>query len=37
MDEASGSGWAKLSNSGTLDGEIKIHLGDKSAFKARKW
>jgi hypothetical protein len=37
MDEASGSGWAKLSNDGTLGGEIKIHLGDKSAFKAREW
>jgi hypothetical protein len=37
MDEASGSGWAKLSDDGTLGGEIKVHLGDKSAFKAREW
>jgi hypothetical protein len=37
MDEASGRGWAKLSDDGTLGGEIKIHLGDKSAFKAREW
>ena len=37
MDEASGSGWAKLSDDGTLGGEIKVHLGDKSAFKSREW
>ena len=37
MDEASGSGWTKLNDDGSLGGEIKFHLGDRSAFKARKW
>ena len=37
MDEASGSGWAKRNKDGTINGEIQIHLGDKSGFKARKF
>jgi hypothetical protein len=37
MDEASGSGSAELNDDGTLTGEISFHLGDESAFKARRW
>ncbi len=37
MDEASGSGWARLDPEGTLSGEIRCHLGDESGFKARPW
>jgi hypothetical protein len=37
MDEASGAGWAKLEDDGSLTGEIKFHLGDDSTFKAQRW
>jgi hypothetical protein len=37
MDEACGDGWAELEDDGNLTGEIKFHLGDESAFKARRW
>lgn len=37
MDEASGDGFAQLEEDGTLTGEIRFHLGDESAFKARRW
>ncbi len=35
MDPASGRGWAVIEN-GELCGRIFIHLGDDSAFRARK-
>jgi hypothetical protein len=37
MDPVSGDGWAELDDDGTINGEISFHLGDESAFKARKW
>lgn len=37
MDEASGDGFAQLEPDGSLTGEIRFHLGDESAFKARRW
>ncbi len=35
-DEASGSGWLKLKDKDTLEGEIKIHQGDSSLFLAER-
>ncbi len=35
-DDLSGSGWLKLKDKDTIEGEIKIHLGDTSAFLARR-
>ena len=35
LDPASGRGWAEIEN-GELCGRIFIHLGDDSAFRARK-
>ncbi len=35
-DEASGSGWLKLKDENTLEGEIKIHQGDSSLFLAER-
>lgn len=37
MDEASGDGWAQLQKDGSLKGKIRIHNGDESTFKARRW
>jgi hypothetical protein len=37
LDEASGAGFALLEDDGALSGEIRIHLGDRSTFKARRW
>jgi len=35
-DEASGSGWLKLTGKNNVEGEIKFHLGDSSKFQARR-
>jgi hypothetical protein len=37
MDEASGDGWAEVQKDGSLNGEIRLHNGDDSTFKARPW
>jgi hypothetical protein len=37
MDEASGSGWAKLQPDGSIKGQIRFHHGDKANFTARPW
>ena len=36
MDEANGSGWLRLISSDEVEGMIKLHLGDRSLFKAQK-
>jgi hypothetical protein len=33
---ASGGGWMRLSGPGEIEGVIKLHLGDRSTFAARK-
>ena len=35
-DPMNGSGWLKFVNADTIEGEIRLHLGDDSTFKARK-
>lgn len=35
-DEASGSGWLKLKDDNTVEGNIKLHYGDSSTFSARR-
>ncbi|MGM3306069.1 hypothetical protein ACSQ6I_08820, partial [Anabaena sp. WFMT] len=35
-DPASGSGWLKIKDKNTLEGNIKIHRGDSSTFLARR-
>ncbi|MDY7013523.1 MAG: hypothetical protein SVX43_07925 [Cyanobacteriota bacterium] len=35
-DPASGSGWCKLKDGNTLEGEIQIHRGDSSTFIAER-
>ncbi len=35
-DDASGSGWLRIKDENTLEGEFKIHLGDSSKFLAKK-
>lgn len=35
-DEAQGSGWIRLKDKNTLEGKIKIHLGDRSLFWAKR-
>ena len=37
MDEVSGDGSADLDDEGTLEVEIRFHLGDEAILKARKW
>ena len=37
MDPASGSGDASIEEDGSITGEIRIHDGDDSTFKARRW
>lgn len=37
MDRACGDGDAQIEDDGTLAGEIRFHLGDESAFVARRW
>ena len=37
MDEVSGDGSAKLDDDGSLEIEIRFHLGDEAILKARKW
>jgi hypothetical protein len=36
MDPASGSGWLQLKGENELLGSIKLHLGDRSKFRARR-
>lgn len=35
-DPASGSGWIKLKEKDTLEGEFRFHMGDSSTFLARR-
>jgi hypothetical protein len=35
-DEACGSGWLKLKSADQVEGSIKLHGGDRSAFSARR-
>ena len=37
MDEVSGDGSAEIDDDGTLEIEIRFHLGDEAVLKARKW
>jgi hypothetical protein len=36
MDPANGSGWVKIKDTETIEGEFRIHLGDDSTFLAHK-
>ncbi len=36
LDEVSGSGWMRLTGADEAVGLIKIHLGDRSTFQARR-
>ena len=36
MDPVSGSGWLRLKDKNTVEGRIKIHLGDGSLFLAKR-
>lgn len=35
-DPASGSGWLRLNDKDSLEGEFKIHYGDSSTFSAQR-
>ena len=35
-DEASGSGWLRLKSADEVEGSIKLHGGDRSAFAAQR-
>ena len=37
MDEVSGDGSAELDDDGSLEIEIRFHLGDEAILKSRKW
>ena len=37
MDEVSGDGSAKFDDDGSLDIEVRFHLGDEAILKAQKW
>ena len=37
MDEASGSGWVRLTQEGEMVGSIAFRAGDESGFKARRF
>ncbi len=37
IDEASGDGNAQLEEDAAITGDIRFHLGDKSAFTAKRW
>lgn len=37
MDEVSGDGSADLDDDGTLEVEIRFHLGDEAILRAQKW
>ena len=37
MDEVGGDGSAELDDNGSLEIEIRFHLGDEAILKARKW
>ena len=34
-DQVSGRGWAALTDDGTIEGHLFIHMGDDSGFRAR--
>ena len=36
MEPMTGYGWMRLAGDDEVDGVIKLHLGDRSAFKARR-
>ena len=36
MDPMTGSGWMRLKGKDEVEGVIKLHLGDRSTFKARR-
>ena len=36
MDPASGSGWLRLTNESEAHGVIRLHMGDRSTFEARR-
>ena len=36
MDSATGSGWLQLKGESEVIGSIKLHLGDRSKFRARR-
>lgn len=36
MDPASGGGWLQLKGENELFGSIKLHMGDRSRFRARR-
>lgn len=36
MEPATGSGWLRLKGESELVGSIKLHLGDRSKFRARR-
>lgn len=36
MDEASGSGWLELNGDDEVEGLIGFHMGDRSAFQAKR-
>lgn len=36
LDPVSGSGWLQLVDKNSLEGRIKLHLGDSSFFNARR-
>jgi hypothetical protein len=35
-DPALGAGWLRMKDKGTIEGKIKLHLGDSSLFWARR-
>ena len=37
MDEVGGDGSAELDDDGSLEVEIRFHLGDEAGLKARRW
>lgn len=36
-DEVSGQGWAEMTSSDTISGEIEFRDGDDTTFEARRW
>jgi hypothetical protein len=36
MDEASGRGWARIEDNGTMYGKLCFHMGERSWFKAKR-
>ena len=35
-DPMNGSGWIKLNDPDTIEGEFRLHLGDDSTFRAKR-